>query len=221
MVEACADALSVALPIARVEAPSLRSQSLAGATSTALHPDVVTAALLDVYRGVLGIRAPTTATVPDEPAGVSDLARSSPMIEAVRRTRATLPVVGLLAACLMSGSRGECFPDGTGMVLLSLAIAAILALALVYRSTRPLDPFDPLLVFALGWMVMWVVHPLAMIESDHLSVEYSFSSINVAGTMECSAPWLGLLATVCFVGGYALPIGRLLGSRGFGVLPGA
>lgn len=134
------------------------------------------------------------------------------MIASIRRTRA-VPVLGLLAACLLSGLAASAFPAARSSVLLCLTIAAILVLPLVYRVlTRTFDPFDPLLVFTLGWMVVWVVHPLAMIESDHLSVEYSFTTISLADTMQ-RALWLGLLATVCFIGGYASPIGRLLGDR--------
>jgi glycosyltransferase involved in cell wall biosynthesis len=70
VVEPSVDALATVLPVARAEAASLcaiaRRRYL-----TVLHPDVVTAALLDVYRSVLDAPGAVSPAMPSQPAGAT------------------------------------------------------------------------------------------------------------------------------------------------------
>jgi len=70
------------------------------------------------------------------------------------------------------------------------------------------DPFEPIVIFALAWGVMFVVRPAAILIRD----DFNFYGVDIGETLD-RAVMLGLLGAVAFVVGYELPVGRRLAGR--------
>jgi hypothetical protein len=94
-------------------------------------------------------------------------------------------------------------------VVLITGIGVVLALPLLWRAfARRLDPFDPVVIFALAWGVMFVVRPAAiLIRSD-----YVFYGTDISSTLG-KAELLALLGAVAFLVGYELSFGQRLAAR--------
>jgi hypothetical protein len=100
------------------------------------------------------------------------------------------------------------------------AIGGILAAPIAARLLqRRFDPFEPIVLFALAYGVMFVVRPAAMIATQHLVYEGPRTSTDVSGTFSKMLV-LALVGAVAFVAAYETPMGRHLASgwRGLGEL---
>jgi hypothetical protein len=100
------------------------------------------------------------------------------------------------------------------------AIGGILAAPLLARVLRRrFDPFEPIVLFALAYGVMFVVRPAAMIADHHLAYDGPRVSTDVSGTFSKMLV-LALVGAVAFVAAYETSIGRRLASgwRGLGEL---
>src|SRR5213593_758658 len=84
---------------------------------------------------------------------------------------------------------------------------------------RRLDPFEPIVLFAVAYGVMFVVRPAAMIATHHLSYDGPRTSTDVSATFSKMLV-LALVGAVAFVAAYETPIGRRFASgwRGLGEL---
>jgi hypothetical protein len=104
--------------------------------------------------------------------------------------------------------RGEGGVVSTETILIT-GVGVLLALPLVWRAyVRRLDPFEPMVIFALAWGVMFVLRPAAiLIRSD-----YIFYSVDISSALG-KAELLALLGAVAFVVGYELSFGRRLANR--------
>ena len=103
---------------------------------------------------------------------------------------------------------------------LIVAIGAVLAAPLAARVLRRrFDPFEPIVLFALAYGVMFVVRPAAMIAEHHLAWDGPSFSTDVSGTFSKMLV-LALLGAVAFVAAYETSAGRRLvsGWRGLGEL---
>jgi hypothetical protein len=103
---------------------------------------------------------------------------------------------------------------------LIVAIGAVLAAPLAARVLRRrFDPFEPIVLFALAYGVMFVVRPVAMLAEHHLAWDGPSSSTDVSGTFSKMLA-LALVGAVAFVAAYETSIGcRLVsGWRALGEL---
>ena len=122
----------------------------------------------------------------------------------------------LLVSCTAPASERR--PGGhltrpADIVLLSSILVTLLA-PLIWRvARRRFDPFEPIVVFALAYGVMFVIRPGAMLLEDSLVYEGPRASLDVSETFtEMLA--LALLGAIGFVVAYSTPIGaRLARSR--------
>ncbi len=93
------------------------------------------------------------------------------------------------------------------VVILAIGVAVAVALPLVLRRGR-FDPFEPIVIFALAWGVMFVVRPLAIVIRD----DTIFYGVDIGATLD-EAVLFGLLGAVAFVVGYESPLGVRLAGR--------
>jgi hypothetical protein len=92
-------------------------------------------------------------------------------------------------------------------VLLAIGIAIVLALPIAWRVARGrFDPFEPIVLFALAWGVMFVVRPIAIVVRD----DTNFYGVDIAPTLD-KAVLLGLLGAVAFIAGYELVVSTIAG----------
>ncbi len=93
--------------------------------------------------------------------------------------------------------------------VLVAGVAVVLLLPLAWRVVqRRFDPFEPILIFALAWGVMFVVRPAAILIRD----DTNFYGVDIGSTLD-KAVLLALLGAVAFVVGYEVSIGRRLARR--------
>jgi hypothetical protein len=99
-------------------------------------------------------------------------------------------------------------------------IGGVLAAPLAARALqRRFDPFEPIVLFALAYGVMFVVRPAAMLVDHHLAYDGPLVRTDVSGTFSKMLV-LALVGAVAFVAAYETPAGRRLASgwRGLGEL---
>src|SRR5687768_14285866 len=97
----------------------------------------------------------------------------------------------------------------TTVVILSIGVAIAIALPIASRVLqRRFDPFEPIVVFALAWGVMFVVRPIAIVVRD----DTNFYGVDIGSTLD-NAVLLGLIGAVAFGVGYWLPLGRAVAVR--------
>ena len=95
------------------------------------------------------------------------------------------------------------------VVVLSTGVAAVVLLPVAWRiRQRGFDPFEPIVVFALAWGVMFVVRPVAIVVRD----DVIFYGVDIGGTLD-KAVLLGLLGAVAFVVAYERPLGARIARR--------
>jgi hypothetical protein len=93
--------------------------------------------------------------------------------------------------------------------ILIVGVGVILALPLALRvHARRFDPFEPIVIFALAWGVMFVVRPAAIL----IRGDTDFYKVDI-GPMLDRAVLLGLLAAVAFVLGYEARLGSRVAER--------
>lgn len=93
--------------------------------------------------------------------------------------------------------------------ILAVAVGIALALPLAQRVlTRRFDIFEPIVVFAVAFGVMFVVRPLSMLIND----DTLYFGLDVRGTLPL-AVLLALAGAVAFVVAYELPLGGALAAR--------
>jgi hypothetical protein len=91
--------------------------------------------------------------------------------------------------------------------MLVVALGIVLALPLVARALRRrFDPFEPIVVFALAYGVMFVARPASMLEHGDLS----YYGVDIRRTLPLTL-LLALAGGVAFVLGYELRAGYALG----------
>jgi hypothetical protein len=96
---------------------------------------------------------------------------------------------------------------------LVIAIAIVLALPLAVRIwRRRFDLFEPIVIFACAYGVMFVARPASMLVSNHLAYDGPQESTGVAATFS-EMLVLALLGASAFVIGYELSIGRRIAAR--------
>ena len=97
----------------------------------------------------------------------------------------------------------------TTVVILSVGVAIAVGLPIAWRvRQRRFDPFEPIVVFALAWGVMFVVRPIAIVVRD----DTNFYGVDIGPTLD-DAVLLGLVGAVAFAFGYWLPFGKHLAAR--------
>jgi hypothetical protein len=97
----------------------------------------------------------------------------------------------------------------TTNAILIAAIGVVLLLPLGWRlAFSRLDPFEPIVVFALAWGVMFVVRPTAILIRD----DTVFFGVDISGTLG-RALLLALLGAVAFVVGYESSLGVRVAGR--------
>src|SRR4051794_28107823 len=72
-------------------------------------------------------------------------------------------------------------PAGTSLLLVATAAAAIAPLAWRVMQRR-FDPFEPVLLFALGWCAMFVIRPAAMVSNNDYIWQQAGHEINIQPT---------------------------------------
>jgi hypothetical protein len=93
--------------------------------------------------------------------------------------------------------------------VLAAGVAVVVALPLAHRiARRRLDVFEPVVIFALAWGVMFAVRPIATVIRD----DVSFYGVDIRPTLD-NAVLLGLLGAVSFLIGYELQLGMRLARR--------
>jgi hypothetical protein len=93
--------------------------------------------------------------------------------------------------------------------ILIVGCGTVLALPLVWRiGQHRFDPFEPIVLFALAYGVMFVVRPASMLVND----ERTFWGVEVLPTLP-RALVLALVGAVAFVTGYELRTGRVAANR--------
>jgi hypothetical protein len=98
-------------------------------------------------------------------------------------------------------------------VSLIVAIGAILAAPVLVRIVRhEFDPFEPIVLFALAYGVMFVVRPTYMIARSHLAYDGPLNSTDVSSTFSKMLV-LALAGAGAFVVGYQLRLGPRLAAR--------
>jgi hypothetical protein len=119
---------------------------------------------------------------------------------------ASLPLVALVGLVVARAAA----PSPTVLVWM---IGVTLAAPLVYRlATGTFDPFEPLVWFLLAWLVMFVIHPAAMIVDRDVFFHDSYRLIDLSSTFDQSLQ-LGLGGALAFLVAYFMPIGRILANR--------
>lgn len=99
-------------------------------------------------------------------------------------------------------------------------IGAVVLTPLAWRIVRGrFDPFEPIVLFALVYGIMFVVRPAAMVVTDSLVYEGPRQSLDVSGTFT-EMLLLALAGGVAFVFGYALPAGERVARAHRGPHPG-
>ncbi|HEY8491162.1 MAG TPA: O-antigen polymerase [Dehalococcoidia bacterium] len=117
------------------------------------------------------------------------------------------PLAAAAAAAALGGVLALLHPR-TETALIG-AIAAVAVLPLLWRAAqRRLDPFEPLLIFSVAWLVLFVARPAAMLLTD----AFRFQTYPIRDGF---IPMLvmALLGGAGFLLGYALPWGGALGRR--------
>jgi oligosaccharide repeat unit polymerase len=111
-----------------------------------------------------------------------------------------LPLVSLVATAVAAGAVVVLLSNDPA-ILLSAAIGGVIVLALALRAAfGGLDPFEPLIPFAVMWAVMFVVRPIAMVTSGDTSLRETYDA-----RPELSyALLLSLAAALSFLIGYAI-----------------
>ena len=78
------------------------------------------------------------------------------------------------------------------VVILSIGVAIAVVLPIAWRvRQRRFDPFEPIVVFALAWGVMFVVRPIAIVVRD----DTIFYGVDIGSTLD-KAVLLGLVGAV-------------------------
>lgn len=107
---------------------------------------------------------------------------------------------------------GRASTEVTRFLLVS-AIAVVLLIPIAERIIRRrFDPFEPIVIFALAYNVMFVIRPAAMIARDDLAFHGPRTRLDVSATFS-EMLVLALLGAVGFVIGYELALGRRLAGR--------
>jgi hypothetical protein len=97
--------------------------------------------------------------------------------------------------------------------VLVVAIGIVLAVPIVVRLvSRRFDPFEPIVVFAVAYGVLFVARPASMLAAHHLAYDGPRTSTDVSGTF-AKMLVLALLGAVAFVAAYETSLGRRLASR--------
>jgi hypothetical protein len=97
--------------------------------------------------------------------------------------------------------------------LLVWLIGATLAAPLIYRLvTGAFDPFEPVIWFLLAWLIMFVIHPAAMIVDQDIFYHDPWRTIDLSPTF-APALRLGLVGAVAFLVAYFTPAGSLIAGR--------
>jgi hypothetical protein len=101
----------------------------------------------------------------------------------------------------------------TVQVVLVAAIGAVVLAPLAWRvARRRFDPFEPVVLFAAAYGVMFVVRPAAMIIRDERFFFGTRHTIDVSGTFGAML-FLALIGALAFVIGYELVVGRGAAAR--------
>jgi hypothetical protein len=92
-------------------------------------------------------------------------------------------------------------------ILLVVAIGGVLLSPVMFRVVRRrFDPFEPIVLFAVAYGVMFVVRPTAMIARNSLVYAGPRRTLDVSATFT-EMLLLALLGAIAFVIGYFLPLG--------------
>lgn len=136
----------------------------------------------------------------------SSAARTSVLLPEVKQA---VFVGGSVAAAAGAGF-GVSRVDASRDALVLVAIAAALFIPIVIRLVqRRFDPFEPIVIFALAFGVMFVVRPLVMLAEGDFVYERPTRTIAVSDTFS-EMTILAAAGTAAFLCAYALPLGRRL-----------
>lgn len=100
-----------------------------------------------------------------------------------------------------------------GVLLLLGGLSLVLLAPLAWRVLgRRLDPFEPIVVFAVAYGVMFLVRPLAMIVDGDFDYVRPTATIPVADAFPTLLA-AALIGAAAFVGGYSASLGRRVARR--------
>jgi O-antigen polysaccharide polymerase Wzy len=98
--------------------------------------------------------------------------------------------------------------SATVQAVLVAAIGIVLLAPVVWRAVhRRLDPFEPIVIFAAAYSVMFVLRPAAMIARDERVFVGTVHTIDVSDTFGAML-FLALVGALAFVIGYEIGVGR-------------
>lgn len=98
--------------------------------------------------------------------------------------------------------------DASRDALVLAAIGAVLLAPIAIRvGQRRFDPFEPIVIFAVAFGVMFLIRPVAMLVDENFLYERSSLTITVRDTF-AEMTLLAAAGAAAFVGAYALPLGR-------------
>jgi hypothetical protein len=93
-------------------------------------------------------------------------------------------------------------------IALLVAIGLVLLVPVGWRlARRRFDPFEPMVVFAAAYGVMFVVRPAAMLADGRLLYEGPLLDVDVSSTFT-EMLMLALIGALAFTGGYFAPLAR-------------
>ena len=120
--------------------------------------------------------------------------------------RVKLTAALILVSCIV-GIGAAVASDWSVDAQLVLAVTCVLLGGLLIRwATAGLDPFEPLVMFVLAWLVMFVIRPGSMVSSGNLVFDTGISQTNLTETFPTMLT-LGMLGALGFVLGYLSPAG--------------
>lgn len=125
---------------------------------------------------------------------------------------AVAPILGVGGVIAVAGGAGFALtrvnPSQDALVLVAIG-AALLTPIVVRLIQRRFDPFEPIVIFAVAFGVMFVIRPFAMMAEER----FAYGTIAVRDTFS-EMTVLAAAGAAAFIGAYALPVGgRIAANR--------
>jgi hypothetical protein len=120
-------------------------------------------------------------------------------------------VAGIVAVAVAAGFAVSLLNVSRDGLVLAAMGATLLAPIVIRVLQRRFDPFEPIVIFAVAFGAMFLVRPLAMLAQGNFVYERSSQTISVSDTFS-EMLVLAAAGAAAFVGAYALPLGKRLGS---------
>lgn len=123
-------------------------------------------------------------------------------------------MIGVSVACTLAAMGGLALaalsPSVSAALIAGIVVAISVPLA-VRALNSELDAFEPIVVFAIIWSIMFVIRPIAMLVENDFTYVYA-PTIDLRHTFNGMLV-LALIGTVSFAVGYGSAVGRALAAR--------